>query len=94
MNIPPALLDEMLRYESESVHFMSEEELSTFRINKTDHVWQDRVNSSAARRFNLDKATYLERKIEADAKCTQTLDSEASAQGWIQCTDRIYRAPK
>jgi ATP-dependent protease ClpP protease subunit len=94
MNIPPALLDEMLRYESESMHYMSEQDLSRYRLNKTDHVWQDRVDSEVARRYGLDKATYLQRKVEADSTCTQALDSEESARAWVQCTERIYRGPK
>lgn len=89
MNVGESLLDEMLRYEAESVHYLSKDELSRFRISGTDYIWQDRADSAMARRYSIDKATYLRRKVMADRNCAQSLAAEASAQQWVACRDAI-----
>lgn len=92
MNIPPALLDEMLRYEPQTMHLLTKDELSRFRLEGSDYIWQDHIDSAGARRYGLDKQTYLSRSQKADKSCTHSLDSPKSAQAWIDCRESIFRA--
>jgi hypothetical protein len=91
MNLPPGLLDEMLRYEPQTLHVMTPEEISRFRLDGTDYIWRDQLDSEAAQRYGIDKSTYLARRTKADRTCTQSLDTPASAQLWIDCREGILR---
>jgi hypothetical protein len=91
MNLPPALLDEMLRYEPNAMHVMTQEELSRFRLEGSDYIWQDQIDSRLARRYGLDKGTYLSRQAKAERSCKQSLDTPESAQSWTDCKEMILR---
>ncbi len=92
MNLPTALLDEMLRYEPQTMHVMTQEELSRYRLEGSDYIWQDQVDSRQAQRYGLDKGTYLSRQAKADRLCKQSLDTPKSAQSWLDCKETILRS--
>lgn len=91
MNVPESLLDEMLRYDAGSLHIMSSDELSRFRITGTDYVWQDLQDSRAAARYGIDKATYLRRGSQAEKECIREDSSPAAFTKQFECTDAILR---
>lgn len=89
MNIPPSLLDEMLRYEPKTMHVMTPEELSRFRLEGADYIWQDHIDSRLAQRYGIDKSTYLSRQAKADRSCNQSLKTLASTVSRIECKEAI-----
>jgi hypothetical protein len=91
MNLPPALLDEMLRYEPQTMHILTQEELSRFRLEGSDYIWQDQIDSRLAQIYGLDKGTYLSRRAKAESSCKQSLNTPESAQSWINCKETILR---
>lgn len=91
MNIPSSLLDEMLRYEAHSMHYMSKAELTRFRIEGTDHVWQDQVDTDMARRYGLDKKTYLARKSLSESRCKADFSSTQTIRVWMDCQAATMR---
>lgn len=91
MNAPVQLLDEMLRYEAESVHFLSKDELSRFRIAGVDLVWQDQEDADMARRYGIDKRTYLQRKLRADARCDFDGSTVVAIERWQNCRAAVLR---
>ena len=92
MNIPASLLDEMLRYKAESMHILTPSELSRFRLEGSDYVWQDQIDSTAARRYGIDKRTYLSRKAQVDRNCKRSAETADSLKKWITCRESILRA--
>ena len=64
------------------------------RISGTDHVWQDRHDSAMARRYGLDKPTYLRRKVQAEQRCKWDFTSEATIQRWVDCREGVLAEPK
>lgn len=91
MNLPTTLLDEMLRYEPQTMHVLTQEELSRFRLEGSDYIWKDQIDSRLAQRYGLDKGTYLSRQTKAARFCKQPFDTPESAQAWIDCKENILR---
>lgn len=95
MNIPPGLYEEMLRYPAESIHLMTREELSRYRVLGMDTAEQDRRDSSSARYYGLDKQTFLSRKQLAKIECDKYFverPTNDSILRHIACRDRIMYA--
>lgn len=94
MNIPESLYDEMLRYPTTQMHYLTANELSQFLLVGIDPVEQDRRDSDQARRLGLDKITYLQRRAQSDAKCDKHLGrgSIDELNRYRACSDAIMGA--
>ena len=71
MNLPPSLFDAMSRVPPESLRVLSREELVTFGLEGRDPVTQDLDDANEARKYGLDRRTYLERTARQDSLCPE-----------------------
>lgn len=95
MNIPSSLFDEMLRYPAESMHVMTSEELSRYRVLGMDPAEQDRRDSNLARLYGVDKQTYLSRKQLTKIECDRHSIDNPTKDSFLKhilCRDRIMYA--
>lgn len=83
MNVSTALYDEMLRYSSDGIYFMTADEMSRFRVAGTDYVWQDRSDTEQAAKLGISKQALFQRRSLAKEKCK--LPEDGPDYQWAKC---------
>lgn len=71
MNLPASLFDAMTRVPPESLRVLSQEELVNFGLEGRDPVTQELDDANEARRYGLDRRTYLQRTARRDSLCPE-----------------------
>ncbi|HTE39210.1 MAG TPA: ATP-dependent Clp protease proteolytic subunit [Steroidobacteraceae bacterium] len=67
MNSPDALFDAMVRVPAERIRILTPEEVESFGLSTQDPVAAEIEDAAAARKYGLDRQTYLERKRLTDS---------------------------
>ena len=89
MNVNVSLYDEMLRYSSEDMHILTEQELSKFRVTGTDYVYQDEMDTNYAARLGITKKELFERRSRARRVCGKIAGTDVR---YGYCWDRAMRS--
>jgi len=64
MNINPKLAEDMFSIPPESVKYLSEHELTEYRLNQTDITFQERIDLYEAKIFGMSRVDFLEAKAK------------------------------
>ena len=96
MNLPASLFDAMTRVPPESLRILSREELVSFGLEGRDPVTQELDDANEARRYGLDRRTYLERTARRDSLCTEIAaryisEPSRAAQEYVACGREVMQ---
>jgi hypothetical protein len=96
MNLPSSLFDAMARIPPESLKVLSQQELADFGLTGVDPVTQDLQDAEEARRYGLDRRTFLERTVRRDALCPDLAasfknDVSGAAQVLVDCRREVMQ---
>lgn len=94
MNLPASLFDAMARVPPETVRILSREEIDNFGLDRVDPVTEDLQDAEQARRYGLDRRTYLQRKARQQSLCLEAgsryIDSpKRAAEEWVECRREV-----
>jgi ATP-dependent protease ClpP protease subunit len=100
MNVPEALYDAMMQFQSENIYFLTISELQSYHLSNMDYVAEDLANSRAATRYGLSKPEYLRRSAQATKQCDHYLDQfnhslkDDLLIRYTECRESIFRDRK
>jgi len=96
MNLPASLFDAMARVPSESLRVLSKEEIVNFGLEGMDPVTADLQDAAEARKYGIDRRTYLERSARRDSLCPGLVvpyqdQPEKAAQVFVDCRREVMQ---
>lgn len=90
MNVPSSLADEMFSTPPEKMLVLGERELSRFRLNQADMVYQERQDLLAASDYGMSRGEYLARRNAAERDSDKYCAGLGVDDGLIECVNH-YR---
>ncbi len=90
MNINPALYDDMIRISSDSVKFLSEQDLERYGLSEMDPYTEEADSAYQAKELKISKQELLKRKAKIDRDCQRYMNKTQSENYGICAVAILY----